>query len=223
MKANAWLALRMYLFLMGNALFYAPSFGIAHLHAHISSYETDGFSYPYQLWLVISGLIYTLIGLWFFRKILLHFFDEKISAIVLILVVIGTNYAHHLSLKNLETVNVLFMLLSILIWNTIRWQQEKRFKNMLAAGLSITLMALVKPSEIVALIIPLFWMCGNFSDLKERLLLFKKEYKQILATILICFLVLLPQTNLVGAIAAANNLEAHHDPNFRSRISANPA
>jgi len=184
---------RMYLFLMGNALFYAPSFGIAHLHANISGYETDGFSYPYQFWLVMGGLIYTLIGLWYFRKILLHYFNETISSIVLILIVVGTNYSHHLSLKNLETVNVLFMLLCILIWNTIRWQEEKRFTNMLAAGLSITLMALVKPSEIVALIIPAFWMCRNFRDLKNRLLLFKSKYKQILLTILICSIVLLPQ------------------------------
>jgi hypothetical protein len=183
----------MYLFLMGSALFYSPWFGIAHLHAHVSDLPANGFSEPYQFWLVIGALLYTLLGLWYFRRILLHFLPDKISAAVLFIIVVGSNYAHHLSLKNLETVNILFFLLALLIWHTIRWEEEKKFKNMMICGIAVSLMALVKPSEIVAGLIPLFWSVNSKSAFVERLNTFLAYRRQILLSIGIALLLLLPQ------------------------------
>jgi len=183
----------MYFFLFGLSAFYSVLFFIGHQLADWFGYAQAGFSLPYHLSLVYGCMIYTIIGLVYFRKILLNFFSENITCLVLIIVVFGTNYAHHMSLKNLETVNILFMLAAILIWNTIRWHESQRFKNLLGIGLSLTLMALVKPSEILFIALPLLWNVFDSASLKKKWSLIKQYKSQFLLVIALCFLVAFPQ------------------------------
>lgn len=183
----------MYFFLFGMSYFYAIFYFLGDIIAGWTGYAQDGFSLPYQLSLVYGCMIYTLIGLLYFRKILLQFFSERITVFVLIIITLGTNYAHHMSIKNLETVNVLFMLAAILIWNTIQWHKTFKFKNLLGIGVSVTLMALVKPSEILLLILPLLWSVTNLDSFKEKWkVIFSKKF-EFLAVIAFCFIIAFPQ------------------------------
>ena len=182
-----------YVFLFGMALFYLPFFFLGHSIAGFSGYEMNGFSMPYQYALVIGGIIYTIIGLIYLRKILRHFFSEQIALIVILLVFFGTNYTHHLTLKNLETVNVLFMLVSIIVWNTIKWHEQQKLKNLLAIGVSITLMVLIKPSEVFVFLIPLFWNVSSIETLKSKVVVLLANIKPLLITVFVCFLLIIPQ------------------------------
>jgi hypothetical protein len=183
----------MYFFLMGMALFYLPFFLLGHAFAGMLGYPMDGFSMPYQYALVIGGIIYTIIGLIFLRKILRQFFSEGISTLIMIIIVFGTNYIHNLSLKNLETVNVLFMLVTIVLWNTIKWHEDLKFKNLLAIGISMTLMVLVKPSEVFIILLPLLWNVTSVQTLKQKISILRSSIKPIIGVIAICFLLVLPQ------------------------------
>jgi hypothetical protein len=183
----------MYFFLMGMSILYLPFFLIGHLLAGLLGFPADGFSTPYQYALVAGGVIYTLIGLFYLRKNLVHFFSGKISAIIMIIIVFGTNYIYHLTEKNLETVNMLFMLVNIILWNTIQWHENQKFKNLLGIGIGITLTALVKPSEIFVVLLPLLWNVTSFKTFKQKLTLFWAKRKSILAVMGICFLIVLPQ------------------------------
>jgi hypothetical protein len=183
----------MYFFLFGMSFFYSVFFFIGHILASWTGFAQDGFSLPYQIALVYGCMIYTILGLVYFRKILLNFFTEKITIIILLIIVFGTNYSHHMSLKNLETVNVLFMLSGVLIWNTILWHKNQKFKNLLLIGLSLTLMSLVKPSEILFLSLPLFWNVKNSQTLKEKILLIYKYKGQFILALSLCVLLAVPQ------------------------------
>lgn len=183
----------MYFFLMGMSILYLPFFLIGHLVAGLSGYPADGFSMPYNYAMVIGGIIYTIIGLIFLRKNLRRFFSEKITAFVMLIIVFGTNYSHHNTLKNLETVNMLFMLVNIILWNTIKWHENGKTKHLLAIGLASTLTALVKPSEIFVVLIPLFWNVTSWESFKEKLLLLKSKIKPILLVLGASFLLALPQ------------------------------
>lgn len=158
----------MYFFLMGMALFYLPFFFAGSAFASLSGFPADGFSLPYQYFLVIGGIIYTIIGLIFLRKILLRFFSERLSSLIMIIIVFGTNYINHLTIDNLATVNVLFMLTSIILWNTIKWHENFKRKHLITIGVSFTLMALIKPSEIFVLLIPLLWNVTSVEKLKQK-------------------------------------------------------
>jgi hypothetical protein len=183
----------MYFFLMGMALFYLPFFLLAHFLSFLFGFPMDGFSPPYQYTLVFGGIIYTIIGLIYLRKILRKYFSEIVSSFILLIVVFGTNYIHHLTLKNLETVNVLFMLVCIILWNTIRWHEEYKFRNMLTIGIGITLMGLVKPSEILIVILPLLWNVTSRLEFKSKLRQLLTYRKQVLITLGICVLIAIPQ------------------------------
>ena len=183
----------MYFFLMGMSILYLPFFLAGHLLAGMLGFPADGFSAPYQYALVVGGIIYTIIGLIFLRKNLRQFFSERVSAIVMIIIALGTNYIHHLTVKNLETVNMLFMLVNIILWNTIKWHESHKFRNLAAIGTGITLTALVKPSEIFVILLPLLWNVTSLETFKQKIALFWSKRKSILAVLAICFLLVLPQ------------------------------
>lgn len=183
----------MYFFLMGLAIFYLPFFFAGHAFAAISGMPMDGFSTPYQYSLVIGAILYTILGLIFLRKILKYFFSDKITAFILVVLVFGTNYIHHLTLKNLETVNVLFMLTTIVVWCTIKWHENYKSKYILAIAISITLMVLIKPSEIFIVIIPLLWNLVSLDDFKQKISRLLKDKKTLLLTLVLCIALVAPQ------------------------------
>lgn len=183
----------MYFFLMGMSYFYLPSFLAGHGVANITAYPADGFSAPYYYALIIGALIYTLTGLFFLRKILRHYFSELVTALVILILVFGTNYVHHMTVDSLATVNVLFMLMTIMIWNTIRWHQDYRMKNLIAVGVSIILMGLVKPSEIIAGLIFLLWNITSWDEAGMKLRKLWDKKSAVLLTLGICLLIALPQ------------------------------
>lgn len=182
-----------YFFLLGMAILYLPFFLLGQGFAHISSYPPDGFSLPYQYALVVGGIIYTIIGLLYFRKILNHYLPDKITAAVILIIVFATNYSHHLTLKNLETVNVLFMFVCLIIWNTIQWHKELKTINLIAIGGFITLMSMVKPSEIFIVFVPLLWGVFSISSFNNKLKLIAIHRNQFILAILCCLLIALPQ------------------------------
>ncbi len=179
----------MYFFLFGMALLYLPFFALGHLSAYILGFPMDGFSLPYQYALVVGAILYTLIGLWYLRKILRHFFPDIVVAIIIFVLVVATNYIHHLTLKDLETVNSLFMFSTLVIWNTIRWHQNYKFSNLLLIVLSIGFMGFIKPSEIVIALIPILWNVDSKAALLlkwERIIQYKKQF--IVAFVLLLIL-----------------------------------
>jgi hypothetical protein len=183
----------MYFFLMGLALFYLPFFFMAHSFASIAGFASDGFSMPYQYFLVAGGIVYTIIGLIFLRKILRRFFSEGISSLVMLIIVLGTNYINHLTIDNLATINVIFMLTTIVIWNTIKWHENNRPKHLIAMGVGISLVTLVKPSEIFLFLIPLLWNVTSMEDLKQKFITLFSSWKNLLITAALCLLVFAPQ------------------------------
>jgi len=183
----------MYFFFFGMAILYLPFFFIGHLFALLGGFPMDGFSMPYQYAMVFGAIVYTIIGLFYFRKILRYFFSEGIAALVILVVVFGTNYCHHLSIKDLETVNVLFMLVSIILWYTIQWHDEQKRKYMFIIAAAVGLIALVKPSEVVVLIIPLLWNVYSRSSLNDKRILLKKHKYEIVQSVLIAIVIISPQ------------------------------
>lgn len=183
----------MYFFLMGTAILYLPFFLMAHFYSFLMGIPMNGFEMPYQYFMVAGGVIYTIIGLIFLRKILTNFFSDRISSILLLVVVFGTNYIHHLTLKNLETGTLLFMFCNIITWYTIKWHNNQLPKYLFFIGISVVLMGLVKPTEIVIFLLPLFWNVTSIQTFKEKIALLLKHKKTIILVVLVCFLLVLPQ------------------------------
>ncbi len=164
---------------LGMALLNAPGFFIAHIFCLVSDYKPDGFSLPYQYAWAISGLVYTMIGIWMFRKILLEFFDDKITSILIVIIVLGTNYFQLTAFEGFISHNYLFTLYTLIVWFTIKWHQNQRWQYALWLGLAMGLAVLVRPSELVCVIIPLFWGISNGESLSQKIKLIKSNPGQL--------------------------------------------
>ena len=156
----------------GWALLNAPFVYAGHVWAGWFGYAQDGFSKPYQIAVIISSFFYTLIGLLFLRKICLHFFTEKITSILLLILVLGTNYLH-LHAESTATIHIyLFTLYTLLIWLTIQFYQSKTRLKAILIGVVIAFMILIRPTELLAVLIPLLYGVTSFADLKKRFIEF---------------------------------------------------
>ena len=174
---------------MGMAILYAPFFFLSHLIALFSSFPADGFSLPYQWGIIIGSTVYTLIGIFVLRRVLLKFFSDKIVAITLLLLFFGTNYFDQ-SIFNAEiTGNHLFTLYALILWFTIRWHENYNRKHIVLLAVFIGILVLARPTEIIVLLIPLLWGVYNWNSLKDKFLLLMRFKSQLLLFVLILLLI----------------------------------
>ncbi len=178
----------------GIAILLSPFFWLAHLVAPVFGYPADGLSLPYQYILSSGGMLAVLIGLWMLRKSLLVFFGEKLTTLLLVLVVLGTNYFQLMTFDGtLLTHNFLFMFYAILLWNTIRWHQDFQWIHAIGIGISVGWITLLRPSEAVAVLIPLLWNIYSWKTVKQKLNLIGKYPAQIGVAAVLAILMFLPQ------------------------------
>lgn len=183
----------MYFFLMGMSFLYLPFFLLGHGIAAVFGFPMDGFSEPYQYSLVFGGIVYTFIGLVFLRKLLLRLFSDKMVALLLIILLFTTNATHHLITKNLETVNFLFFLMCWLIYATMRWHESFKRKHLVQIGIAISLMALIKPTEVIVVLVPLLWGINSKQTFKAKWQLIKQYKYHFIQVLLLCLFIGSPQ------------------------------
>ncbi len=175
---------------MGQALLYSPWFAAGHIGAGMMGYEQDGYTLPYQFALRLGGVLMALIGLWFFRRILLQFFSDRLTAVLLVCLLLGTNYLNYSTYDCLYSHNWLFTLCCLLIFSTIRFYQSPTLQGAIAIGLWIGLAGLARPTEVMTALIPLFWGIHNRETLLGRLSFLKVHGKKLLVSILVCAAIL---------------------------------
>lgn len=166
----------------GLALLYSPFFFVAHWLAPVLGYPEDGFSLPYQLILSLGGILWAIFGLILLRKLLLRLFDDKITSITLLLIVLGTNYFQLSAFDGtLLSHNYLFALYALLLLTTIRWHERPSYTKAFILGLTCGLITLIRPSEMICVLIPLLWNAGSWRQFTFRFKIIKINLYYVLA------------------------------------------
>ncbi|UTW67284.1 hypothetical protein KFE94_03990 [bacterium SCSIO 12643] len=175
---------------MGMAILYAPFFFLGWLSALLLNYPIDGFSLPFQYALHFGSILYSLIGIWFASKVLNHFFNSKISALILALIVFGTNYMVHITMygQNAMSHNYLFTGYALVLWFTIKWHERFEWKYALGLSVVMGLMILSRPTEIVVLALPVLWGVFNWQSFLVKLQILLKHKYQVLMLVMILML-----------------------------------
>ncbi len=178
---------------MGMAVLNTPAFFIAHIFSFAAGFKPDGFSLPYQYAWAVSGLVYATIGILMLRKVLLEFFDDGVTSVVLVLTVLATNYFQLTAFDGYLSHNYLFTLYTIIVWFTIRWHKEPRLQYALWLGLALGLAVLVRPSELVCIIIPVLWGISDYQSFKQKLQILRLNYMHIVILVFCVLIAGLPQ------------------------------
>jgi hypothetical protein len=178
---------------MGVSFLYAPFFMVGHFVALSSDYEATGYTEPYAMALIFSAMFYVILGLWFLRKLLLKYFDELTTVLTIIIVLFGTNLLYYTSWSAPMTHSYSFGLISIFIYLINKWYNTLSYKRTIGIGLLFGLIVLIRPTNILVLLVLIFWNTSNLKDIGNRVLFFIREYKHVLLMMLAFFIVWVPQ------------------------------
>lgn len=154
----------------GVAIIYSPAFFIGHLIASISTnYPPNGFSKPYQVAILVETIFFVLLGLILLRALVLRYFSDNISSLIILAICLGTNY-FQISFTNISSPHViLFCFTSAILYYNSLWHSCQKNIYSLLIGVFCGLLILSRPNEIIFLIIPLLWLEGDFSTLKDKI------------------------------------------------------
>ncbi len=166
----------------GMAVMYLPIFTIAHISAIVLGYPADGFSTPYQFCMQVGGLLLALIGLWYYRRLMLKFYDDRVVALLLLLLVFGTNYLNYSAIDGPQSHNYLFVIYVFLLLNTINFYHFPSYKYAARIGLLCGLAILARPSEMISVLIPLLWGMEGLSitAIRNKISFLLKQYRYLL-------------------------------------------
>ena len=166
----------------GMAVMYLPFFTLSHLAAIALGYPQDGFSLPYQIGIQYGGLLVFFIGLWYLRRLLLLFYDDRVVAIVLALLVFGTNYLEFSAIDSGMSHCWLFTVYVFLILNTIYFYRLFEVKYAIRIGLLVGLAMLTRPTDAIACLIPILWGMEHISlvSIGKQVKLFVAHYQPLL-------------------------------------------
>ena len=184
---------RVNIYTCGVAMMQLPFFTIAHLLAHPSGFAADGYSLPYRFMLLLGNLFYVMSGLWFLRKILLMSFTEKTTSAVLAITLLTTNLYYFTAFNGFMAHSYLFCLLTILVFFTIKWHETAQNKYLIGLSFIGGLMTLIRPTDVLFMLIPLLYRITSKQSFLEKLHLFWSKRASVTVAFMAFFLPFLPQ------------------------------
>jgi len=177
----------------GMAYLYFPFFIAGHWYAQVFDYPITGYGLPYRFALMLSCFFYLIIGLIFLRKLLLKYFSEIVSGIVILVIPLATNMLWYTVVESPMSHVYNFTLISAFLYFTDRWHEKSTVLRTIYLGLLSGLIALIRPTNILVLLVFLLWDVKTFNELGARILLFLRDWKKVLIMIAMFFLVWIPQ------------------------------
>ncbi len=171
---------------LGMAVLSSPGFLVGHLSALSNdTFAADGYSHPYYFWLSMWSLLWAFMGLWALRQVLLAYFDEWPVALTLLVLVLATNYIVYAGINNMMSHSFLFTLYAFLLNLTWRWHRSPNWYAAAGIGVVIGLLALSRPTDIVAALIPILWGVHSSSVIKLQAAKFRAHLPQLLLAVLV--------------------------------------
>lgn len=157
---------------MGMAISYLPFFTVAHFYCKLFNIPANGFSPPYHFALQFSTLIYFLIGLFYLWKVLLNYFNKSVSTITLLLICFATNVFFYLTFKAALSHIIGFTGIAMFLFYLIEWHKTPNYKTSIKLGLLIGFLTLVRPINILIVLIFVLYNVTTLKDLKNKIIFF---------------------------------------------------
>ena len=173
----------------GMALQYFPFFFVFDVIAEAGGWPRDGFSRPYQLGIALGSFLIAVFGLLLMRINLRRYFDDWIVGVALLILVFCTNYLEYAGITSAMTHNYLFTIYAALIFLTNRFYQKPGVVNAMCLGTLIGLATLTRPTEIIALLIPVLWAVDGRKAFLGRMDFLKRRLRLVLYAVATAMLV----------------------------------
>lgn len=178
----------------GVALFEFPFFSIAYAIEKMSgNNDITGYEKIFHWLLMISTLFYSLLGSIFLYKNINFFFDKSTALITVCLLYLASNLLWFTIIQFAMAHVILFFLYAALIFYTIQLHKKYQLKYFLILGFILGCITLLRPTDVIAVLIPLLYNVTTFKTLKEKIQVLKVHFKKIVFASFVFFIPILPQ------------------------------
>jgi hypothetical protein len=178
----------------GIAILWTPFFLLTHAVATVFNLEPDGFSDFYAKMTILPAVFYLVLGLFFLKRFLEKYQTTFISYVTILMIFLGTNlyfYSLKDGLMAHDTTFCLIALLLLLLKNFFE-KEMKSFRLFLGIAFIVSMLILIRPTNIIVLLFFLFLDVSSFREAWNRLLFFLRP-RYSLPFILVFILVYSPQ------------------------------
>ena len=177
----------------GMAFLYSPFFLLGHKIAINQNSPLNGYSEPYGTCVHYGSLFYCLMGLIILASVLRRFYSDGITAITLATLFFATNLFYY-TMQEGEMGHVYcFFLVSLFVWLTVKWHERQKSIYFLWIGLTMGLLTLIRPTEILISFIFIGYGIHSFSDFKNKLKQILFSFKNVPLFLFGFFIMWLPQ------------------------------
>ena len=125
----------------------------------------------------------------YLRKVFRRYFNEWISAIVLVCMFLGTNLYFYTVIEGPMSHIHNVALLSILLWNLIKWYEEPSWKRSIYIGLCMGMLVLIRPTNALFALVVALAMVDSFKEIPARIKLLISEYQRVIVMVITAFAV----------------------------------
>ena len=130
---------------------------------------------------VTAVLFNGLFGSFLFAKVGSFFFSDKLAALLIFLLCVGTNYLQIVPANASPTGVYLFIVYAALLYLIHLWHKKPKFNYSFLIVLLSALMILSRPNELLFLLVPVSWIGGEFNTYRQKLLFFWNNKRHIVA------------------------------------------
>ena len=177
----------------GLSICYSPFFFLAHKLAPSLGYTDNGYTLPYELAIQFASIFYLFLALLFLRKLLKKYFSEPVTAITMLIVVLGTNLLYYASREGPMSHLYSFTFITLFVWFLSEWIEKKRWRDAILLGLATGMVILIRPSNIFVVLLFGLWGITSLKDIKERMIFLLKHWYVVAVMIFCALLVWSPQ------------------------------
>ena len=141
---------------IGVALMQMPLFLAADALSRWTNLSRDGFTLYYQHAVGVSGLTWTVAGLWVLAGLLRRHFGDRVAAATIVALLFGTNLYHYATFDSFYSHPYSFFLVAALLDLTERWHRSPTRRSALLLGLVCGFIVLTRHTNLLLLaVIPL--------------------------------------------------------------------
>ncbi len=180
-------------YLCGVAIMESPFFFMADLSATKLGYVRDGFSPPYQFAIVFGAIFYCITALFLLRKILLRYYNDLVTTLTLLLLMLASNIIQYISVDGAMSHSYIFPLYVLILYLTIKWHERPAIKWAIFIGAVIGLAIISRPTEAISLFIPLLWGTQSKESSAEKWKIVRQNKTHLYFLTAALFLAILPQ------------------------------
>ncbi len=198
----------------GVALMESPFFFITHGYEKWFGKHPTGYSDPYNLMLIIASLTYAILGLFIVYKILRNYFTDTQSLLGVLLIFWATNMLWFSMFQGGMAHIPLFFLYASLMLLTIKLYRKPGAVLFFGVGFVAGLITIIRPVDILCLIIPLFYNVYNKNTLLQRIQFIKEYRYKMLLAIVAFFVPIVPQLLVWKELAGSYIFYSYGDQSF---------